>query len=202
MNPEQVHETTNSKDPFTNEVLALSSSLPSFTGIPMNGLSHDYKKIIWWNLLTGTFFISLFMTFIGWMIFNTSWYTWMFLIPPIIWLMIRILTLNLTFQRKQYALRQSDIVYQSGLLFRTTTVVPYNRIQHISLHEGWLARKYHLANIKLYTTGDDLEIPGIPKEIAQKMQQLILNKIGELSGANPAGTPPDHQPTAPEETSP
>lgn len=116
--------------------------------------------------------------------------------------MTRILTFNLTFKRKQYALRQSDIIYQSGWLFRTTTVVPYNRIQHISLHEGWLARKYQLANIKLYTTGDDLEIPGIPKEIAQKMQQLILNKIGELSGTNFAGNPPDHQPTAPEDIPP
>lgn len=43
MNPEQVHDTKNSKDIFTNEILALSS-LPSFTGIPMNGLSKDYKK--------------------------------------------------------------------------------------------------------------------------------------------------------------
>lgn len=201
MNPEQAHETTNNKDIFTNEILALSS-LPSFTGIAMNGLSNDYKKIIWWNLLTGTSFLFLFMILIGWMIFNITWYTWLFLIPPAIWLVIRIVTFNLTFKRKQYALRQSDIIYQSGWLFRTTTVVPYNRIQHISLHEGWLARKYQLANIKLYTTGDDLEIPGIPKEIAQKIQQLILNKIGELSGPNPTANPPARQSTEQEETPP
>ena len=72
------------------------------------------------------------------------------------------------------------MLFKSGVIATTTTIVPYNRIQHVALHEGFISRKYNLAEIQIFTaggSGSDLEIPGIAKEEAENIKQLLMGKI-------------------------
>jgi uncharacterized membrane protein YdbT with pleckstrin-like domain len=39
-------------------------------------------------------------------------------------------------KRRAFALRDKDILYKRGLLSTTTTIMPFNRIQHVAMHEG------------------------------------------------------------------
>src|SRR5690606_41032422 len=38
---------------------------------------------------------------------------------------------RLAFKKRGYAVREKDLLYRSGILSTTTTIVPFNRIQHI-----------------------------------------------------------------------
>ena len=59
-------------------------------------------------------------------------------------------------------------------------VIPYNRVQHVALHEGLIARFFGLAKVEIFTAGgvsSDIEIPGIAKEEAENIKQLLMGKI-------------------------
>jgi len=87
---------------------------------------------------------------------------------------------NLSFKRRGYAFRQHDVLYKSGIISETTTIIPYSRVQHVALHEGFIARQFGLASIQIFTAGggnSDIEIPGIEKDKAQNIKQLLMSKL-------------------------
>ena len=79
--------------------------------------------------------------------------------------------------KKRYALREQDINYQSGLIFRKTVSQPILRIQHVELKRGPIDRKIGLANLQVFSAGGALhtfEIPGLDIETAEDIRQFIL----------------------------
>ena len=83
------------------------------------------------------------------------------------------------FKRKKYALREKDILYQSGLLWRQKTVIPFNRIQHAEVTQGPIQRMFDLSVLRIFTAGgsaSDMSIPGIPPQIAHNIKEYILGK--------------------------
>lgn len=79
--------------------------------------------------------------------------------------------------KKLFALREQDISYQSGLIFRTTVSQPILRIQHVELKRGPVDRKVGLANLQVFSAGGALhtfEIPGLELQQAEHMRQFIL----------------------------
>lgn len=86
------------------------------------------------------------------------------------------------FQWKGYVLREKDIIYRTGLIFRKIVHIPYNRIQHAEVNQGVLERGLDLAKLKIFTAGgsrSDLNIPGLLHNDALRMKSFILKKTGE-----------------------
>ncbi len=86
------------------------------------------------------------------------------------------------FRKKQYALRDKDIVYLTGLIWSKRIAIPFNRIQHAEVKQGPLERLYGLHNLKIFTAGgssSDLSIPGLKEETALKLKNFILKKVEE-----------------------
>ena len=83
--------------------------------------------------------------------------------------------------KKGYAVRDKDIIYKSGVFWRTVTAIPFNRIQHVEKSSTPLDRKFQLASLQLFTAGGaggDLTIHGLSAKSAEKLRQFILEKIG------------------------
>lgn len=83
--------------------------------------------------------------------------------------------------KKGYAVRDKDIVYKSGVFWRTITAIPFNRIQHVEKSSTPLDRRFDIATLQLFTaggSGGDLKIHGLPAEIAENLRTFILNKVG------------------------
>lgn len=83
--------------------------------------------------------------------------------------------------RRGYALRHKDIVFRNGVIWRSVTAVPFNRIQHVETSSTPLDRKFGLATLQLFTAGGssgDLKIDGLGKDIAEQLRVFILNKAG------------------------
>ena len=82
---------------------------------------------------------------------------------------------------KGYALRDHDIAYRHGLVFRKTILLPFNRVQHIELSSGPLQRRFGLASLKFFTAGGasvDLKMEGLAVDDAGSLREYILARSG------------------------
>ncbi len=161
-----------------NQILV--EHIPSIQTIHFTGLKPQYRWIdIFWNSL---FF--LFVIIIGSGIVlqyrEIPNDLLIYIIPTMVflWVLSVLLTFK-TFPHKGYALRQRDIIYKKGWLFKTTTMVPFNRVQHCEVTQGPMGALLNVAKLKIFTAGgsqSDLTIPGITKHRANELKQFIIQK--------------------------
>lgn len=67
-----------------------------------------------------------------------------------------------------------------GLLFRSDTVVPFGRVQHIDVHQGPLDRFFGIATLTLHTAGNhnaSVALPGLGEPLAREMREEIRGHI-------------------------
>ncbi len=63
-----------------------------------------------------------------------------------------------------------------GLLFRSDTVVPFSRVQHIDVEQGPLERAFGIARLILHTAGthnSSVTLPGLAHTDAVRMREEI-----------------------------
>ncbi len=85
----------------------------------------------------------------------------------------------LSFKNKAYAIREHDLIYQTGWLNKSFHVIPYSRIQHCSVDAGVFERDLGISKLKVYTAGSDdsdIIIPGLVPENAASLREFILTK--------------------------
>ena len=90
---------------------------------------------------------------------------------------------------KRFAVREADILFHEGLLWKSTTVIPRNRIQHIETENGPLERWFGLVTLKCYGAGGqqaDLVIPGLAEPFGEQLREHLLDH-----GTEPAAEGPD-----------
>lgn len=76
-----------------------------------------------------------------------------------------------------YAVREKDISFKSGWLWKSMTTVPFNRVQHCDIKQGILDRRFGISRLSIYTAGGqstDLVIPGLLPDTAEKLKTFIL----------------------------
>ena len=92
---------------------------------------------------------------------------------------ISILLVNAQFKIKAFGMRERDIMYRTGLIWRKTTTIPFNRIQHSEIKEGPISKRYGLCTLNVYTAGgaqSDMKIPGLLKEEGVRIKDFITGK--------------------------
>ena len=166
---------------FSNESINIDD-LPKFENVDFQSLNPKYKKVIVFNLVIFlTLLIALPMALL--IIKNDSLplKLWLLIaiVLPLIFSMVVIYTFR-SFKNRGYAFREHDVLFKSGVLATNTIIIPYNRVQHIAVHQGFISRSLNLATVEIFTAGgngSDLGIPGLEKEDAEKIKQLIMSKI-------------------------
>ena len=85
----------------------------------------------------------------------------------------------LRWTRFTYAVRESDIRVESGLLSRAARSVPYERIQDVSLEQKFLPRIFGLTEVKFETGaggGDDLRLAYLSEEEGERLRELVRSR--------------------------
>ena len=164
---------------FTNETIN-TQQLPRFEEVQYTHLHKNYWKVILLNF--GIFAVILGVAFALGLLFNDEMKPnqMTFIVLYIVFLLIVLFFLRLGFKKKAYAFRNHDVLYRSGVISTNSMVIPYNRVQHVALHEGFISRIFGMAKVEIFTAGgssSDLGIPGIPKEEAENIKQLLMGKI-------------------------
>ena len=94
---------------------------------------------------------------------------------------------NVAVPRCGYVVRDRDIVFRSGVIWRSVTAIPYNRIQHVETSNTPFDRRFRLATLQLFTaggSGGDLRIGGLPAGVAERLRIHVLRKVGaSIEGA-------------------
>ncbi len=166
-------------DNFTNVTID-TSQLPRFEQVEFTPMHPKYWKVLMVNLLVFT--IILATTLSAFLYFNPDLGSNRYWIIGGAVLLISLIFIFswIGFRKKGYAFRTHDVLFRSGIIATNTIVIPYNRIQHVALHEGLVSRYFGLAKVEVFTAGgssSDLEIPGIEKEHAENIKQLLMGKI-------------------------
>ena len=78
-------------------------------------------------------------------------------------------------KRIGYALRTDDLLIVRGIMFRSTTLVPYGRLQFVDVSTGPIERALGISTVKLHTAAasTDASIPGIPAAQAARVRELL-----------------------------
>ncbi len=163
-------------------------AVPRAEDVTLNPIEEDYKKVIliqwsiFWLVTAGiaTTLICLIR----------SWQHLYVIIPVAFFLtcfaIFHLIILRKSARYKAYAIREHDVIYRTGWLVRSVKVVPFNRIQHCSVDEGMIARRYRLSSIRLFTSGSndaDVRIPGLKASFAADLRELIIAKTRDHGGA-------------------
>ena len=164
---------------FSNETID-TTALPRYEQVPLTSLQSKY-----WTVVLLTIAAAFVIVIIGLI-------TLLYLVDEVVeqkpvlfgglgvlFLLILLLS-RISFRKKAYAFRQHDVIYRKGIIATNTMVIPYNRVQHVALHEGLVSRWFGLAKVEIFTAGgvsSDIEIPGILKEEAEDIKQLLMGKI-------------------------
>lgn len=155
--------------------------LPKVEELDFSSLEPTYLKVKYYGtiLLFIFFLIGIIILFVASPIEEVPYLPY---IIPGIWLLlftVALLFVRPRFKKKSYALRQKDIVYKSGLIWQSTTVIPFNRVQHCDIKQGPIERIFNLSKLNVYTAGgatSDLSVPGLKPERAQKIKDYIIKK--------------------------
>lgn len=99
-----------------------------------------------------------------------------------VFLLLGIIALDIILRQKHYgyAIREQDIIFKKGYIFTKTTIVPFNRIQHLSVNQSLFDKLYKLSSLHIYTAGgnkSDISIPGLNPETAKDINEFLSKKI-------------------------
>ena len=98
----------------------------------------------------------------------------------LILMFVMLFSVNRIYNFLGYALRENDVCLRRGLFFRKYIIVPFNRIQHITVEQGVLSRAFGLASFEVFSAAgneNNFVLKGISRERANEIKQFILQKI-------------------------
>lgn len=165
---------------FNNQIVDLAA-LPKLEEVVLERLAPAYLQVKYIGTLI--FFLILWAIFI--------WILWFaeFEIPEyvewgiggvlLVWMFFSFWMSWRNFGIQGFGLREHDLTYRSGVFFRTTTVIPFNRVQHCEVNEGPIERWFGLKTLEVFTAGgdsSDLSIPGLADDRAEILKKFIIDK--------------------------
>ncbi len=106
--------------------------------------------------------------------------------PPPAWLLPVVITLALAqcvrvFAYRlslRFALRSHDMIFADGLFWRSQTIQPLCRVQHVEIERGPIEKRFNLATLKLFSAGSSMAtfaIPGLVSEDAERLRAFVLD---------------------------
>jgi membrane protein YdbS with pleckstrin-like domain len=105
----------------------------------------------------------------------------MVLIPVALFAIIQVFILpNRIYRRWGYDMGDEQLRVLRGFLWRTDTIVPFNRIQHIDVAQGPLQRLFDLSTLIVHTAGTHnsiVTLPGLATIDAEAMRETIKGHI-------------------------
>lgn len=167
---------------FTNDTLDIGN-LPKYEEVSLNAVSRKYWNVVLINLIIFLLILAAGLTVL--LYFSAAFrpYIYVFITGYIILSVLLFIIYKADIGRRGYAVREKDILYRSGIIAITTTIIPFSRIQHIALDEGFLSRIYNLGQLRIFTAGGSsgsLHIPGIEINQARQIKEILMKQINAV----------------------
>ncbi len=186
-----------SVETFSNEPVT-PASLPDYRDAELNPVVAAYLRhkvtttIAFWSIFIVVSLASPLLPFLD---FDMSRY------PAAIAAVIMLCSLlyaRLDARHRGWALREHDLVYQSGVIWRRQVILPFARIQHVETLSGPIERYFDIMRVKCFTAGGqsaDLVVEGLDDATAVQVRQYLLEQIRD---DEPESSQPQVSPEQPE----
>lgn len=117
------------------------------------------------------------------------------LLPTVAWTVFAVISLwalawpAIAVPYRGYAVRDRDVLYRSGVLWRSVRAVPFNRVQHTRTDSTPLDRRFGLANLSVFPAGGGAhKIRGLGAATAEQLWVFVSARIeSEAAGAMESG---------------
>jgi uncharacterized protein len=172
-----------------NSKYTTMSNLTNFQ-IPIDKLSQietlDYEKVspsayVVAFIVNGLFFtLFTLVTFVLWFFIKSEFYIVLLIYGVLsFFILLSVLYSWYYYRLLKYALREKDITLKEGVIFLSSTTMPFSRVQHVEVNQSFFQRYFKISTLLLYTaggTGVDLSIKGLEEDKAEKIKSFIINK--------------------------
>jgi membrane protein YdbS with pleckstrin-like domain len=90
----------------------------------------------------------------------------------------------LRYRRWRYAVRETDLWIRSGVLWVTTSVIPFSRLQFVDTHQGPLERLFRLSSLVVHTAaiGTSGRLPGLDTDQAERLRDRLARVEVDADG--------------------
>ncbi|AKS42284.1 PH domain-containing protein [Wenzhouxiangella marina] len=182
---------TESIEHFSNEPVA-PESLPDYRDADLNPVVPAYLRhkvattLAFWGVFLLVALVSPLLPFVD---ISVSKYP---LAGGAIILLLSLLHARLDARHRGWALREHDLVYQSGVIWRRQVILPFARIQHVETLSGPVERWFDLMRVKCFTAGGqsaDLVVEGLTSATAGQVRQYLLEQIRDDEPADSSAGP-------------
>ena len=87
---------------------------------------------------------------------------------------------DVTYRHWTYRLGPEAIEVDHGVVFRTHSVIPYFRVQHVDTAQGPIDRRLGLTSLTIHTASaaTDATLPGLADADAVSARSLVLDRAG------------------------
>lgn len=166
---------------FTNDTLDINS-FPKYEEVPLHPVSKKYWNVVLINIMVFLLILAAGLAALLYFVNELRPYIYVICGGYLAFGFLLILLYKTDIRRRGFAVREKDIFYKSGIIAISTTIIPFSRIQHITLDEGFFSRMYRLGQLRVFTAGGSsgsLHIPGIEIEQARQIKELLMKQISE-----------------------
>ena len=130
----------------------------------------------WGNFIGNLFFFAIPAAYAA--VFGLDgFHFWMVVITAsiifILWQLSIFLTPYLSWKNWRYAIDEKEIDLKRGILFKTRTLIPLSRVQHVDTRQGPLLRWYNLSSVTISTAATTHEIPALDSVLADRVRRQI-----------------------------
>lgn len=167
-------------DNFSNNTIDINS-LPQYENVEFQQVSRKY--LVKSNLQTGIFMIVILGIWGAFLFYGANQYSvWFSLFAILLYFSFRFWNNYKLQENYGYAVREKDILYRRGFMVSSTTVIPLNRIQHVSISRDILDKFLNISSVQVFTaggSGSDISIPGLDPQLAVKLKEALAAKLSE-----------------------
>lgn len=130
----------------------------------------------WGNSIRSLFFFIL--PIVYFLVFGTDdFHQWIFISLVVLvfisWVLSIFLMPYLAWKNWRYAIDENEIDLKRGVIFKTRTLIPLSRVQHVDTRQGPLLGWYDLASVTISTAATTHEIPALDSVIADRVRRQI-----------------------------
>lgn len=165
---------------FSNNIIDINS-LPQYEDVEFQPISGRY--LLKSNIQTGIFMVVVLVIWGFFFFYGANPYSlWLALFAILLYFAFRFWNNYKLQQNYGYALREKDILYRRGFMVSSTTVVPFNRVQHVSVSRDVLDKMLDLSSVQVFTaggSGSDIGIPGLNPQLAVQLKDALAAKLSE-----------------------
>ncbi len=168
-------------NPFNNPQI-FSADLNSVSDLEFEPLENSYRSVLYigntiFFAITGTVALSIYFSVKDELPYFIQVAAAVLFFTLLIF---SFLSIHFGFKNKAFAVRQQDIFFQTGWLWKSKTVIPFKRIQHSEVSQGPIDRMFNLGKLRVFTaggSGSDLTIPGLSFIKANQLKDFIISEI-------------------------